>query len=153
MGLTEADAKALVSEGILSADYDEHKEAIEFYDKALKSIETLNSSDVKALYENKEITLIDVRDIRELWKEGTIENFKHIPRGMLEFWLETESTYYQTNKIKNIKKIVLFCALGWRSALATKSLVDMGFKNVAHVEGGFDALKKSGLKVVVKEKK
>ena len=122
-------------------------------EEALKSIETLNSSDVKALYENKEITLIDVRDIRELWKEGTIENSKHIPRGMLEFWLDPESTYYQTNKIKNIKKIVLFCALGWRSALATKSLVDMGFKNVAHVEGGFDALKKSGLKVVVKEKK
>ncbi len=122
-------------------------------EEALKSIETLNSSDVKALYENKEITLIDVRDIRELWKEGTIENSKHIPRGMLEFWLDPESTYYQTNKIKNIKKIVLFCALGWRSALATKSLVDMGFKNVAHVEGGFDALKKSGLKVVIKEKK
>ena len=122
-------------------------------EEALKSIETLNSSDVKALYENKEITLIDVRDIRELWKEGTIENSKHIPRGMLEFWLDPESTYYQTNKIKNIKKIVLFCALGWRSALATKSLVDMGFKNVAHVEGGFDALKKSGLKVVVREKK
>ena len=122
-------------------------------EEALKSIETLNSSDVKAFYENKEITLIDVRDIRELWKEGTIENSKHIPRGMLEFWLDPESTYYQTNKIKNIKKIVLFCALGWRSALATKSLVDMGFKNVAHVEGGFDALKKSGLKVVVREKK
>ena len=122
-------------------------------EEALKSIETLNSSDVKALYENQEITLIDVRDIRELWKEGTIENSKHIPRGMLEFWLDPESTYYQTNKIKNIKKIVLFCALGWRSALATKSLVDMGFKNVAHVEGGFDALKKSGLKVVIKEKK
>tara|TARA_B100001057_G_C22551508_1_gene833644 strand:+ start:220 stop:618 length:399 start_codon:yes stop_codon:yes gene_type:complete len=122
-------------------------------EEALKSIETLNSSDVKALYENKEITLIDVRDIRELWKEGTIENSKHIPRGMLEFWLDPESTYYQTNKIKDIKKIVLFCALGWRSALATKSLVDMGFKNVAHVEGGFDALKKSGLNVVIKEKK
>ena len=122
-------------------------------EEALKSIETLNSSDVKALYENKEITLIDVRDIRELWKEGTIENSKHIPRGMLEFWLDPESTYYQTNKIKDIKKIVLFCALGWRSALATKSLVDMGFKNVAHVEGGFDSLKQSGFKIITKEKK
>ena len=122
-------------------------------EEALKNIETLTSNEVKKLHENNEITLIDVRDIRELWKEGTIENSKHIPRGMLEFWLDPESTYYQTNKIKNIKKIVLFCALGWRSALATKSLVDMGFKNVAHVEGGFDALKKSGLKVVVKEKK
>ena len=121
--------------------------------EAQKSIETLNSNEVKKLVENKEITLIDVRDIRELWKEGTIENSKHIPRGMLEFWLDPESTYYQANKIQNVKKMVLFCALGWRSALATKSLVEMGFKNVAHVNGGFDALKKSGLKVITKEKK
>ena len=122
-------------------------------EEAQKNIETLSSTEVKTLYDNKEITLIDVRDIRELWKEGTIENSKHIPRGMLEFWLDPESTYYQSNKIKEIKKMVLFCALGWRSALATKSLVDMGFKNVAHVDGGFDALKKSGLKVIEKEKK
>jgi|TARA_B100001059_G_scaffold68870_1_gene65814 rhodanese-related sulfurtransferase len=122
-------------------------------EEAQKSIETLSSDEVKKLAENKEITLIDVRDIREIWKEGTIENSKHIPRGMLEFWLDPESTYYQANKIKDINKMVLFCALGWRSALATKSLVDMGFKNVAHVHGGFDALKKSGLKVVTKEKK
>ena len=121
--------------------------------EAQNSIETLNSEDVKKLAENNEITLIDVRDIRELWKEGTIENSKHIPRGMLEFWLDPESTYYKANKIKNVKKMVLFCALGWRSALATKSLVDMGFQNVAHVDGGFDALKKSGLKVITKEKK
>ena len=122
-------------------------------EEAQKSIETLSSSEVKTLYDNREITLIDVRDIRELWKEGTIKNSKHIPRGMLEFWLDPESTYYQSNKIKELKKLVLFCALGWRSALATKSLVDMGFKNVAHVDGGFDALKKSGLEVVKKEKK
>ena len=121
--------------------------------EAQNSIETLNSKDVKKLAEDSEITLIDVRDIRELWKEGTIENSKHIPRGMLEFWLDPESTYYKANKIQNVKKMVLFCALGWRSALATKSLVDMGFQNVAHVDGGFDALKKSGLKVITKEKK
>ena len=122
-------------------------------EEAQKSIETLSSVEAKTLYDNKEITLIDVRDIRELWKEGTIENSKHIPRGMLEFWLDPESSYYQSNKIKDIKKMVLFCALGWRSALATKSLVDMGFKNVAHVNGGFDALKKNGFKIVEKEKK
>ena len=120
---------------------------------ALKSIKTLNSSEVKKLLANNEITLIDVRDIREIWKEGTIENSKHIPRGMLEFWLDPESTYYQANKIKNVKKMVLFCALGLRSALATKSLMDMGFKNIAHVDGGFDALKRSGLKIINKEKK
>ena len=122
-------------------------------EEANKSIETLKAEDVKKLAENKEITLIDVRDIRELWKEGTIENAKHIPRGMLEFWLDPESSYYKSNKIQDINKMVLFCALGWRSALATKSLVEMGFKNVAHVEGGFDALKNSGFKVVAKEKK
>ena len=122
-------------------------------EEAKKSIQTLNSEKVKQLIEKKEITLIDIRDIRELWKEGTIENSKHIPRGMLEFWLDPESSYYKTNKIKDMKKMVLFCALGFRSALATKSLVDMGFQNVAHVEGGFDALKRSGLNVVSKEKK
>ena len=129
------------------------KSSQKLVEEALNSIETLNSRDVKKLLEKNEITLIDVRDIREIWKEGTIENSKHIPRGMLEFWLDPESTYYQANKINDLKKMVLFCALGWRSALATKSLVDMGFNNVAHVDGGFDALKKSGLKVVIKEKK
>ncbi len=129
------------------------KSSQKLVEEALKSIETLNSGEVKKLVENNAITLIDVRDIREIWKEGTIENSKHIPRGMLEFWLDPESTYFQANKIKDLKKMVLFCALGLRSALATKSLMDMGFKNVAHVDGGFDALKKSGLKIVTKEKK
>jgi len=122
-------------------------------EEAQKKIQSLSPNEVKALLKKKEITLIDVRDIRELWKEGTIENSKHIPRGMLEFWLDPESSYYKSNKIKEIKKMVLYCALGWRSALATKSLVDMGFNNVAHVNGGFDALKKAGLKIVAKEKK
>ena len=122
-------------------------------EEANKSIETLNSQEVKQLLKKKEITLIDVRDIRELWKEGTIKDSKHIPRGMLEFWLDPESSYYKSNSVKDMKKMVLFCALGFRSALATKSLVDMGFKNVAHVEGGFDALKKSGFNVVYKDKK
>ena len=122
-------------------------------EEAKKKIETLSSEEVKQLISKKEITLIDVRDIRELWKEGTIENSKHIPRGMLEFWLDPESSYYKTNKIKDMKKMVLFCALGLRSALATKSLIDMGFTNVAHVDGGFDALKKSGLNIIIKEKK
>ena len=122
-------------------------------EEAKKSIKIFNADEVKQLVEKNEISLIDVRDIRELWKEGTIENARHIPRGMLEFWLDSESSYYKANKIKDIKKMVLFCALGFRSALATKSLVDMGFQNVAHVEGGFDALKRSGLNVVSKEKK
>ena len=82
-------------------------------EEAQKKIQTITPSEVKNLLEKKEITLIDVRDIRELWKEGTIENAKHIPRGMLEFWLDPESSYYKANKIQDIKKMVLFCALGW----------------------------------------
>ena len=74
--------------------------------EAQKNIETLNSDEIKKLLENNEITLIDVRDIRELWKEGTIENSMHIPRGMLEFWLDPDSSYYKTNKIHNMKKMV-----------------------------------------------
>ena len=122
-------------------------------EEAKKTIKTLNSEEVKQLLENNEISLIDIRDIRELWKEGTIENSKHIPRGMLEFWLDPNSSYYQQNKIKDSKKMVFFCAMGFRSALATKALVDMGFKNVANANGGFDALKNVGLKVIKKEKK
>ena len=122
-------------------------------EEANQNIETLNASEVKQLFDKNEITLIDVRDIRELWKEGTIENSTHIPRGMLEFWLDPNSAYYKENKIKDTKKMVFFCALGFRSALATKTLVDMGFKNVANASGGFDALKKAGLKIIQKEKK
>ena len=129
------------------------KSSQKLVEEAKKVIETINSEEVKKLSDNGKITLIDIRDIRELWKEGTIENSKHIPRGMLEFWLDPQSSYYNSNKIKEIKKMVLFCAAGFRSALATKSLLDMGFKNVANAEGGFEALKNSGMKVVQKEKK
>ena len=129
------------------------KSSQKLVEEANNSIETTGPKEVKKLMEKNEITLIDVRDIRELWRDGTIENSKHIPRGMLEFWLDPNSSYYQENKIKDTKKMVFFCAMGFRSALATKSLVDMGFKNVANAEGGFDALKNVGLKVTKKEKK
>ena len=77
-------------------------------EEAQKKIQTLTPIEVKSLIEKKEITLIDVRDIRELWKEGTIEDSRHIPRGMLEFWLDPSSSYYKENKIKDIKKMVYF---------------------------------------------
>ena len=121
--------------------------------EALKNIETLEAEKVKFLQEEGKCVLVDIRDIRELWKEGTVKNSKHIPRGMLEFWLDPQSSYYQEKKIANMKNIVLFCALGYRSALATKTLTEMGFDNVANAIGGFDSLKKAGLKVVTKEKK
>ena len=129
------------------------KSSQKLVEEANKTIETLDPKEIKSLIEKDAITLIDVRDIRELWRDGTIENSKHIPRGMLEFWLDPNSSYYQENKIKESKKMVFFCAMGFRSALATKTLVDMGFKNVANAEGGFDALKNAGLKVIKKDKK
>ncbi len=129
------------------------KSSKEIVDEANKTIKVLSAEEVKSAYEKGDITLIDVRDIRELWKDGTIEGSIHIPRGMLEFWLDPQSSYYQEKKIGEMKNIVLFCALGFRSALATKSLKEMGFKNVANAEGGFDSLKQAGLPIVVKEKK
>ena len=129
------------------------KSSKEIVDEANKTIKVLSAEEVKSAYEKGDITLIDVRDIRELWKDGTIEGSIHIPRGMLEFWLDPQSSYYQEKKIGEMKNIVLFCALGCRSALATKSLKEMGFKNVANAEGGFDSLKQAGLPIVVKEKK
>ena len=129
------------------------KSSQDLVSEAEQIIETVDPSKVKLMIGNDECTLIDVRDIRELWKEGTVINSKHIPRGMLEFWLDPKSSYYKENKFDPNKKIVLFCALGMRSALATKSLVDMGFKNVAHVKGGFDSLKQNGFEIVAKEKK
>ncbi len=129
------------------------KSSQKLVEEANETIETLSPEEVKSLMEKNEITLIDVRDIRELWRDGTIENSKHIPRGMLEFWLDPNSSYYQENKFEESKKMVFFCAMGFRSALATKTLFDMGFKNVANANGGFDALKNAGLKVVKKNKK
>ena len=129
------------------------KSSKELVDEANKSIKVMTPEQIKNAYDKGEVTLIDIRDIRELWKEGTIKNAIHIPRGMLEFWLDPQSSYYQEKKIANIKNIVLFCALGFRSALATKTLTEMGFDNVANAMGGFDSLKKAGLQVVVKEKK
>jgi len=129
------------------------KSSQDLVEEANKLIQTLDPTMVKSMLDKNECVLIDVRDIRELWKEGTVKNAKHIPRGMLEFWLDPQSSYFKENKFDPNKKMVLYCALGMRSALSTKTLVDMGFENVAHVKGGFDALKQSGFEIVTKEKK
>jgi len=129
------------------------KSSQDLVSEAIQLIETLDTIKVKSMLSNDECILIDIRDIRELWKEGTIKNSKHIPRGMLEFWLDPQSSYFKENKFDLSKKIILYCALGMRSALAAKSLVEMGFKNIAHVNGGFDALKQSGFDIIEKKKK
>ena len=129
------------------------KSSQDLVSEAIQLIETLDTIKVKSMLSNDECILIDIRDIRELWKEGTIKNSKHIPRGMLEFWLDPQSSYFKENKFDLSKKIILYCALGMRSSLAAKSLVEMGFKNIAHVNGGFDALKQSGFDIIEKKKK
>jgi rhodanese-related sulfurtransferase len=115
-------------------------------DDAMKVVKTIKPEEVKKLLEeNQDNLLIDIRDIRELWKSGTIDGAKHIPRGMLEFWLDPESPYHKPELKPELTKM-LFCASNWRSALASKSLMDMGFDNVLHVEGGYQSMIDFGFK-------
>ena len=117
-------------------------------DNALKEIKTISTEEAYDLSSNNQCNLIDIRDVRELENQGRIENSNHIPRGMLEFWLDPDSPYFKEGKLDLDKEMVLFCAGGLRSALAAKSLKDMGFKKVSHIDGGFEALKQSKFKVV-----
>ena len=124
------------------------KSSTTLVDEALKEIKTISTDEAFEKTSKKECNLIDIRDIRELEKEGRIENSNHIPRGMLEFWLDPESIYFKNGKLDMNKEMVLFCAGGLRSALAAKTLKDMGFKNVSHIDGGFAALKQSKFKII-----
>ena len=117
-------------------------------DNALKEIKTISTDEAYDLTSNNQCNLIDIRDVRELENQGRIENSNHIPRGMLEFWLDPDSPYFKEGKLDLDKEMVLFCAGCLRSALAAKSLKDMGFKKVSHIDGGFAALKQSKFKVV-----
>ena len=116
--------------------------------EALKEIKTISTDEAYKMASNKQCNLIDIRDIRELQKEGQVEGANHIPRGMLEFWLDPESIYFKDGKLDLQKEMVLFCAGGLRSALAAKSLKDMGFEKVSHIDGGFGAIKQSKFKIV-----
>ena len=116
--------------------------------EALQEIKTISTDDAHEMYKNNKCNLIDIRDIRELQKEGQVEGANHIPRGMLEFWLDPESIYFKEGKLDLKKEMVLFCAGGLRSALAAKTLKDMGFEKVSHIDGGFGAIRQSKFKVV-----
>ena len=116
--------------------------------EALKEIKTINVDEAYELSSNGKCNLIDIRDIRELEKEGRVEISHHIPRGMLEFWLDPSSIYFKEGKLDLKKEMVLFCAGGLRSALATKTLKDMGYEKVSHIDGGFSSLKQSQFKIV-----
>tara|TARA_B110000014_G_C19558343_1_gene298095 strand:+ start:115 stop:498 length:384 start_codon:yes stop_codon:yes gene_type:complete len=116
--------------------------------EALIIIKTISSEEALKLSNDNKCNLIDIRDIRELQNDGKIQNSTHIPRGMLEFWLDPESIYFTDGKLDMNKEMVLFCAGGLRSALAAKSLKEMGFKKVSHIKGGFASMKTNGFKIV-----
>tara|TARA_B100001093_G_scaffold380105_1_gene365456 strand:- start:76 stop:459 length:384 start_codon:yes stop_codon:yes gene_type:complete len=116
-------------------------------EEALKEINTISPEDALKKINDNKCNLIDIRDIRELQNSGKVENSIHIPRGMLEFWMDPNSAYFKEGKIDMDKELVLFCAGGLRSALGAKSLKEMGFEKVSHIDGGFGAMKNKGFKI------
>ena len=119
---------------------------------ANEEITTLSIDETRALKESGEAVIFDIRDVRELWREGTVPGAVHTPRGMLEFWADPESPYHK-EVFASGKKLVLYCASAWRSALATRALQDMGVPNVAQMEGGFSAWKERELPIDPVKKK
>ncbi len=116
--------------------------------ETLKNIKTISPEEALKLANEKKCNLIDIRDAVELQNVGRIENSFHISRGLLEFSIHPDSDFVKNYKIDLKKEIVLFCAAGGRSALAVKTLKEMGFENVSHVDGGFGSMKSSGFKVI-----
>ena len=112
-------------------------------DEAKAKIETLPAADAIALHGREDVVFVDLRDPRELEREGRLPGAVHCPRGMLEFWVDPESPYHKPVFAQD-KTFVFFCAGGWRSALSAATAQDMGLKPVAHVQGGFTAWKKAG---------
>jgi rhodanese-related sulfurtransferase len=119
---------------------------------AMAEIETLSVEKAQKLLTNPNVVFVDIRDVRELEREGMIPNAFHAPRGMLEFWVDPDSPYYKPIFGEG-KKLVLYCASAWRSALATQTLQKMGVPNVCHIEGGFSAWKQAQFTVVEKVSK
>jgi len=120
--------------------------------QAMASIETVPLDKAQQLLANPNVLFVDIRDVRELEREGMIPNALHAPRGMLEFWVDPESPYYKPIFGEG-KNLILYCASAWRSALATETLQKMGVPKVSHLEGGFSAWKKAELPVVEKASK
>jgi rhodanese-related sulfurtransferase len=116
--------------------------------EALKEVKTITADEALKLSNNGSCNLIDIREKGELDKMGRVENSNHIPRGMLEFWMDIEGPYFKSGKLDMNKEMVLFCAGGLRSALAAKSLKEMGFEKISHIDGGFAAISQSDFKIV-----
>ncbi len=114
--------------------------------EAEAQIETMTAAEANDTVYRADVVLVDIRDVRELEREGQLPGAIHAPRGMLEFWVDPESPYFKP-VFGGGKKFVLYCQSGWRSTLATATLQNMGFEDVVHIEGGFDAWKAAGLPV------
>ena len=115
---------------------------------ALQKIKTITADEAFEMFEKNNCNLIDIREINELENSGRVEGASHIPRGMLEVYLDPNSPIFQNGQLDKNKEIVLFCAGGVRSALAVKSLKDMGYEKISHIDGGFGAIINSDFKVV-----
>jgi rhodanese-related sulfurtransferase len=119
---------------------------------AEKEIVTLTLEETRAAMTDENTVIVDIRDVRELWREGRIPGAFHSPRGMNEFWIDPESPYHKPIYASN-KRFVLYCGGAWRSALEAKMFQEMGIENVAHMAGGFSAWKEAGLPVEAVEPK
>ena len=116
--------------------------------EAMSQIKTIGAGEAYQMVQNKNCNLIDIRESNELENTGSDEGATHIPRGMLEVYLDPNSPIFQNGKIDQNKEFVLFCAGGVRSALAVKSLKDMGYQKVSHIDGGFGSIASSKFKII-----
>ena len=116
--------------------------------EAMQEIKTINADEALKMVEEDNCNLIDIREARELESTGKVENSVHIPRGMLEIYLDPNSALFQQGVLNQNKETVLFCAGGVRSALAVKALKNMGYEKISHIEGGFGSISQSKFKIV-----
>ena len=115
---------------------------------AMNKIKTINADEAYQMFNEKNCNLIDIREINELENSGRVEGASHIPRGMLEVYLDPNSPIMQNGQVDKNKEFILFCAGGVRSALAVKSLKEMGYEKVSHIDGGFAVMSNSGFKII-----
>ena len=116
--------------------------------EAMSEIKTIDAEQAYQMLQDKNCNLIDIRESNELENTGRVEGASHIPRGMLEVYLDPNSLIFQNGQIDQNKEFVLFCAGGVRSALAVKSLKDMGYQKVSHIDGGFSSIASSKFKII-----
>ena len=116
--------------------------------KAMNEIKTINADEAYQKFKKNNCNLIDIREINELDNTGRVEGASHIPRGMLEVYLDPNSPIIQNGQVDKNKEFILFCAGGVRSALAVKSLKEMGYEKISHIDGGFAVMSSSGFKII-----